>query len=406
MGIDTESELKRCSILEAEMRRRLWWSLMLFDARITEISSSKKTSLSVAFDCQIPLNVNDSDLRPEMKEPPSPHGPISEAIYAVLRGELHDTTRNATWFLDFTNPILKPLAKNPADGTPASDIDLAKFQDLLEERYFRSCDQDNPVNFVTMWATRALLAKYRLLEHHWQFYNAPDRQTDAQHALATSHALHHLEADIQIMSAPLIKGFRWHNQAYFPFPSYHQILQHVSRWPYSEQTRQAWKLMDEDYAAWFVYEPVNDGPLFQLFSTYVLRAWDRCEDAFAQLQEQRPTPQIVLSMREVLARRPPGKRPFLIGEDQTLRAATAGDIGRDNEVGGVGDAAAFSIPTPSSLDGGGQSLGLDHGMQGLYRTGGVDLVDFMGGQGYLDTHMDGLDWSALMGGGVAGWSGS
>lgn len=41
MGIHSESALSKCTVFEAELSRRLWWSLMLFDSRISEMADHK-----------------------------------------------------------------------------------------------------------------------------------------------------------------------------------------------------------------------------------------------------------------------------------------------------------------------------------------------------------------------------
>jgi len=87
MGIHSESALAKCTAVEAEMRRRLWWSLILFDTRIGETANSKTTTLDPTWDCKIPLNVNDSDLRPEMKGPPAIQGKSTEAPFAIVRSK-------------------------------------------------------------------------------------------------------------------------------------------------------------------------------------------------------------------------------------------------------------------------------------------------------------------------------
>ncbi|KAJ5509759.1 hypothetical protein N7527_011902 [Penicillium freii] len=43
--------------LEAEMRRRLWWSLIIFDNRIGEMSDYQTSSLAPTWDCHNDLLV-------------------------------------------------------------------------------------------------------------------------------------------------------------------------------------------------------------------------------------------------------------------------------------------------------------------------------------------------------------
>lgn len=41
MGLHAEMHNKEFSIFEAEMRRRTWWQIVLFDSRIGEMAGSK-----------------------------------------------------------------------------------------------------------------------------------------------------------------------------------------------------------------------------------------------------------------------------------------------------------------------------------------------------------------------------
>ncbi|KAF3893827.1 hypothetical protein GTR04_4399 [Trichophyton interdigitale] len=63
IGIYSESMYSKWSPLEAEIRRRLWWSHVVFDKRISEMSDYGTTPLNPSWDCRIHLNVNDSELR-------------------------------------------------------------------------------------------------------------------------------------------------------------------------------------------------------------------------------------------------------------------------------------------------------------------------------------------------------
>jgi Fungal specific transcription factor domain len=89
MGIHKESTYAKCTALEAEMRRRLWWLLIIFDHRIAEMSDQTITMLTPTWNCRTTLNVNDFDLRLEMKTPPEVHEKPTEALFAVVRSELN-----------------------------------------------------------------------------------------------------------------------------------------------------------------------------------------------------------------------------------------------------------------------------------------------------------------------------
>lgn len=62
MGIHNEASNTTCAALEAEMRRRLWWSLVIFDNRICEMFDYKTATLAPTWDCHVPLNLSDFEV--------------------------------------------------------------------------------------------------------------------------------------------------------------------------------------------------------------------------------------------------------------------------------------------------------------------------------------------------------
>ena len=128
MGLHRESALAEQTVFEAEMRRRLWWSLMLFDSRICELASCKPVTLDPTWDCKIPLNVNDSDLRPEMKVPPFIQGKTTEALFTVVRSDIGDYIRQTEFNLNFSAPALKPISKQLQNGAAPDARELTKLE--------------------------------------------------------------------------------------------------------------------------------------------------------------------------------------------------------------------------------------------------------------------------------------
>ncbi|KAK6854137.1 hypothetical protein PG995_009230 [Apiospora arundinis] len=252
MGLDCEADLATHSVLEAEMRRRLWWALVIFDHRTREKSHIRSSSLVPTWDCKVPLNVNDCDLRAEMKEPPVEAGPEkpTEALFAVVRAEMADFVRNTPSHLEFTMPLL------------------------------------------SQWTVRSYIAKNRLLAHYAQFYNLPPvgtteaqqqqqppPPTEAQRAAAFSYALAMLQCDERIMASPLTKGFHWLLGDQFPFPAYVYVVQELRRRPLARHAAQAWRIMSDSFVARFKPEEVDKRfvPMFRIFGNFILRAWDAFE---------------------------------------------------------------------------------------------------------------------------------
>ena len=386
MGIHSEPALAKCTPLEAEMRRRLWWSLILFDTRISEIACSQTVTLDPTFHCKVPLNVNDSDLRLEMKEPPPIQERSSEAIFAVVRCELGDFIRHTASHLDFTNPALKPIARHHHNNPNLESDELVKLEKAIEDRHLKFCDQDNPLHFMTIWSARAYLAKCRLLEHHSRFSGSNVCRTEAQRDAATSHALRYLECDTKIMTSPLTKGFRWLNDFYFPFPAYIQIVQDLRRRPMSDHAQNAWETISNNYEARFNSHYKDCGSFFHIFAKIVLDAWKAYEIASTQLRTALTPPRIVSSIRHVLV--------------QTTRHAQNTDTRQPNFGMSTG---VHEFPMPVPIDFASQSLQYSMGKQDNSAMMRPEMSSDMLGQSPSDAYMDYFDWTALSG--QPGWGG-
>ena len=292
------------------MRRRLWWSLVLFDTRIGELAFSNNSTLTPTWDCKIPLNVNDSDLRPEMKEPPQVQVRSTGALFAVVRSEVGDFVRHTMYHLDYLSAAFQRVApRNIPDGS-----ELVNLEKMIENKYLKACDLENPLHFMTFWTTRAYLARCRLVELHSKSSTLSmyRLESESQRDAVISYALGMLEGDTKVMTSPLTKGFLWYAHSYFPFWAYIQIAQILKRQPVNSRAEEAWEAMSDNYEARFSSlhkgaVPFH-GAFFKIFSNMVLHAWEARETweigdrASKRLRESLMAPRIVISIRYKMAR--------------------------------------------------------------------------------------------------------
>jgi hypothetical protein len=288
------------------MRRRLWWSLILFDTRIGEMADYKSIALTPTWDCKVPLNLNDCDLRPEMKQLPAIQGDNpTESIFAVVRSELADFIRHTHFHLEVTCPALKPVAKDIHRGPIPAGSELGALERMVEEKYLKLCDPEVPLHFMTIWTTRAYLAKHHLVEHYSKYSSYPStvvRQSSEQRETATSYAVSMLECDTKIMSSPLTKGFRWMLQFYFPFPAYIHIVHDLRARPTGEQADYAWQLMSDNCEARFAGEPTYRHHMLTVFSRLLMPVWKTRQEALEKAGEPAVPPSVITTIQVAVAK--------------------------------------------------------------------------------------------------------
>ncbi|RAK74434.1 uncharacterized protein BO72DRAFT_202083 [Aspergillus fijiensis CBS 313.89] len=286
IGIHNESMYGKCSALEAEMRRRLWWSLIIFDNRVCEMSDYKTASLAPTWDCKVPLNVNDFELQPEMKTAPAPNNRPTEMLFAAVRSDLADFVRHSAFHLNFTNPSLNTIALRPTEEAER----LVSLEKTMEEKYLAFCNPENALHFMTLWTMRGSLAKSRLLQHYSQCSSTPEPPTDAQRNTGLAHALRMLECDTKLMTSPLTQPYRWLVHFHFPFPAYIHLLQDLKKRPVEAHADRAWAVMSDNYTVRMMEASQDDRPFFIVFSRIVLQAWEAREKVAVAAQLETPPP--------------------------------------------------------------------------------------------------------------------
>ena len=327
MEIHNEESLAKLSPFEAEMCRRLWWALMLFDSRMGEVSGCMHVSFLVpTWDCKIPLNVNDSELRQEMSELPAPARGITDATFVVVRAEFGTFLRNALFHLEFTCPVLIPLAKDDQQTRPVDGWATAGLEKMLEEKYLRLCDEKTPFQFFIAWLMRAHVSRIHLIEHYSKSTN-PAWQTEARRGRALSYALRTLSYTTKIVASPLSKRYRWLLQYYFPLPAYVHVVQELKLRPLGEPADRAWGIMAENYDLLidiFIRRD-HDYPIFKVFARPILAAWEVRMAALVERKEPVVPPKLVTRVQGQLA---------LIEEaEQKFREETSGDTLGMNHLG-------------------------------------------------------------------------
>lgn len=273
IGIHIEALNSKHDMLEAELRRRLWWVLTMFDERLSEMAGYKDASLAPTWDCRVPSNVNDVDLRTEMKTMPPSRTEPSEAIFTVVNSEIGNFVRRSLFHLDFTNPILKTFITDVRHGTIRRAGELADLKMMIEDRYLKHCNLDVPLHFMTIWGTRMTMAKKFMMNHYSKYAAIPGKQTEEQSDTALGYAIEMLEADTIMSRSSLTDRYTWYLNLYFPFPAFIHIVQDIRKRPGSNLVEQAWHVLSENYDVRFLDSEYDDGMFYRVFPKIIMATW-------------------------------------------------------------------------------------------------------------------------------------
>lgn len=269
---------------------------------MAEMTEAKLATLLPTWDCKVPLSVNDSTLRNDMKSPPIEFEITSEALFAVMRSQLGDFIRHSAFHLDFINPIMKSFARKSMLAHDSEHDELVAFEAMVETRYLARCNTQNPLHFMTIWWARVSLAKIRFSHYLSSRAPNPDQEPIEQRDKGISHAQDMLECDTALMGFSGIKGYRWLIYLHFPFPAYIHLAQDLKQRPLSDHADRSWKVMSSNCEARFLDFEQKDNPMdtkpnnpfFSIFAGLVLQAWAARKATPVQLD----TPRIVTRIKK------------------------------------------------------------------------------------------------------------
>ena len=68
IGLHCDGAVLGFSLFEVGMRRRLWWHICTLDVRTAQDHGSEPSILESAFNTELPSNINDASVHPDMSE--------------------------------------------------------------------------------------------------------------------------------------------------------------------------------------------------------------------------------------------------------------------------------------------------------------------------------------------------
>lgn len=334
------------SVLDAQMRLRVWWQLLVVEVRGAQLAGMTPSSgeaMDSARTLPLPRDVDDADLTAgatSHRKAKRRRGP-SEMLFPLMRYEL-----TAFWARQGDRLVSRqrPRDSQGVELTPDDkDALVDELEDRLESTYVRYCDPADAVHLIAVGGLRVALAKLRLTVHHPANYrprqstgtpDAPPQPPDGLHARLLTWSSTMVRYNVLGLTATWrepMAPFAWHVDAHLFLDAFAFMLVELRHCPLGTEADKAWELAGEmfrlrpelvsgaaeaDDAAAHGEEATHTGErragLHEALRRLALEAWAARDTALLQ-PRARPA---VISVSWPL----PTPPPFL----EQLRAAAAG----------------------------------------------------------------------------------
>jgi len=281
------------------MRRRLWWQILLFDTRISELSGAGSSVLNHTWSTKLPLNINDSDLFPDMRDPPTEHPGATEMIFVLQRCEMAEVVQQI---------------QNRSVPLSVKDEAIDDLEKKLEQKYLQYCDPSIPLHSITMLMAKLGAAKLRMGPRHPHLIASAKDMPIEEKDYLFSLSLQCLENHNAMLDAPNLARFLWFILTNFPFPAHVYLLCSLRYRTNDELADRAWNAFQQRFDRQSVkfhnrifWKKQQESAIHLALANLTMKAWESREKALAVTHPGTPTPEFITQIRQTLASKRPSK---------------------------------------------------------------------------------------------------
>lgn len=376
MGLHRDGELLGLKPFETEMRRRLWWQIIMVDAKYAMLSGLSHTLLPRGWDTKEPKNISDQDLQPSatapIKDVEGPTDMILIVVFCKIAKALINLPGIETiLLLNELEATRGPSGPNKQQVQMFEDT-VKKLEADMKEIFERFSSPDaGPLHVLAQHLQSHLMGKLSAIG------NPPGAQADwgtevFDHTSntfklaveTTAHAVDQYKMDTY-------PGWDWYARLHFQLDVFAYLVGQLRHRTTGPLVDKAWNVVEDVYKYHPEFYDVGSGHGYYQIAHFVFKAWRKREEVLrAHLGREPEVPKCVVKLRSLV-------NP----EDMSVKS----ESGR-TPLAGPGSLFNFDASSSSGQGGGGAAMPGGGGSGG----GGSGMMDFGGG--------DGAPFDAFMGG--------
>jgi hypothetical protein len=234
MGLHRDGSQFDLTPFETEMRRRVWWAILAIDLRSAEEVGTDLCLTEASFDTQMPLNINDDDIKPTSTEIPVPSAGRSDSSVAIARYEI----------LTLSRRFMTELADKTSDASSADrEKCLVDAYHRVEGRFLKyAIDESDPLYWMAAMVSRIIVAKMCLHIYQSKLFTSgqPELPDEIRDRIFVA-AVEVVELGQKLNSDPRCRQYRWLFKTYTNWHAIAFNLIELCRRPWSALVERSWQ---------------------------------------------------------------------------------------------------------------------------------------------------------------------
>ncbi|TAQ90796.1 hypothetical protein B7494_g869 [Chlorociboria aeruginascens] len=285
VGLNLDGTTLGLPPFDVEMRRRLWWHIIILDIRAAELSGASTSVPTHTWTTQLPLNVNESDLFPKMQDQPKSRDEPTEMLFVLVRCAVAEFALQS---------------RDTPDSSSFPDQVIDGFEAQLESKYLKHCKSSVPLHCIAALTAKTAVCRLRIGSLHPRVFSNPgDHMTKEPDTLLTT-SLKMIEYYNELMRNSSLKPFTWFLATNIHFPAHIYVLYALRQQPTGKFAEEAWLQVAEymDYGGIRFRLLEKKSAMHLAFANLTIKAWEARENA---IQQPVVPPLFISELRQKLA---------------------------------------------------------------------------------------------------------
>ncbi|KAK2058574.1 fungal-specific transcription factor domain-containing protein [Colletotrichum caudatum] len=308
LGLHLDGSHANLSVFECEMRRRLWWQIVILETRSGGAFGTGSHLLPSHRDTRIPLNVNDEDLNPTMQTDPRPHYGPTEMSFCIVTYEVRKQALAQPRLLSIDDILWRqlPSPTSPHDGPSTKSLEvitaLERFSDVIDgilrplESKLCPDPGTNPLHAMAHCTRESLCRIVQVLVTPVE--ETPEWGTELLGPDDNFFRVS-LAANEEAVRARKAAGrrFAWYADIDFKMQGFYYLGAQLQSRPAGSMAHRVWSVMEDTYALREELWELRDKDNMTLFNL-LLSAWDKRSAHLATRHVLLPEPPFLSRLRD------------------------------------------------------------------------------------------------------------
>ncbi|PNY24354.1 transcriptional regulatory protein [Tolypocladium capitatum] len=240
MGIHRDGTHFNLSPFDTEVRRRVWWAILVLDLRSAEELGTDLTIDERSYDTHMPSNINDADIGPESTECPVPREGRSDCAVALVRGEICGLSRRVVTAASATASI---CPKTEVSSIAERERMIVEVYQRVEHKFLKHVlDETDPLYWVAAIIARIIMARMCLVIYQPALFPGSDGRLsgDIRQRIYVA-AIEIMEYNHKLNTDPRCKKYSWLFKTYTNWHAIAYTLMETCRRPWTALEERGWE---------------------------------------------------------------------------------------------------------------------------------------------------------------------